>query len=71
MLHGHAHPHHPHAPQGVQQQQQQAHQQMAYVPPAELVGLGLASRDSRLGERWTSFMHESGFLEGFDYDRTS
>lgn len=33
-------------------------------PPAELVNLGLAARDSRLEERWTTFMHESGFLEG-------
>ncbi|CAL1714453.1 unnamed protein product [Somion occarium] len=35
----------------------------AYVPPAELVNLGLASRDSRLDERWTSFMHDSGYLD--------
>ena len=60
-----SHPEHSQHP-GMQQQQQ-----LAYVPPPELVGLGLASRDSRLGERWTSFMHENGFLEGFDYDRTS
>lgn len=30
----------------------------------ELANLGLASRDSRLDERWSSFMHESGLLEG-------
>lgn len=35
-----------------------------YAPPAELVGLGLASRDNRLDERWANFMHESGYLEG-------
>jgi hypothetical protein len=36
----------------------------SYIPPAELVNLGLAARDSRLDERWTTFMHESGFLDG-------
>ena len=37
----------------------------SYVPPPqELVNLGLASRESRLDERWTSFMHESGYLDG-------
>ncbi|RDX50893.1 hypothetical protein OH76DRAFT_370048 [Lentinus brumalis] len=40
------------------QQQQQSH----YAPPSELVNLGLASRHGRLDERWTSFMHENGFL---------
>ncbi|KAI0766122.1 fungal-specific transcription factor domain-containing protein [Trametes elegans] len=33
-----------------------------YAPPSELVNLGLASRHGRLDERWTSFMHENGFL---------
>ena len=32
-------------------------------PPPELVNLGLAARDSRLEERWTTFMHETGFLD--------
>ncbi|OCH96289.1 hypothetical protein OBBRIDRAFT_718907 [Obba rivulosa] len=41
--------------------------QQTYVPPAELVNLGLASRDSRLDERWASFMHESGFLDGINF----
>ncbi|EMD39104.1 hypothetical protein CERSUDRAFT_112798 [Gelatoporia subvermispora B] len=41
--------------------------QQAYVPPAELVNLGLASRDSRLDERWASFMQESGFLDGINF----
>ena len=56
-----------------QQQQQQVHgaPNQTYLPPTELIDLGLASRDSRLGERWQSFMHESGFLDGFDYERTS
>ncbi|KAH9940788.1 fungal-specific transcription factor domain-containing protein [Epithele typhae] len=43
-------------------QQQGAGAPQEYVPPSELVGLGLASRHGRLDERWTSFMHESGFL---------
>ncbi|KAI0642067.1 fungal-specific transcription factor domain-containing protein [Trametes meyenii] len=46
------------AHQSQQQQQQQQH----YAPPSELVNLGLASRHGRLDERWTSFMHENGFL---------
>ena len=33
-----------------------------FAPPNELVNLGLASRHGRLDERWTSFMHENGFL---------
>ncbi|KAI0367567.1 hypothetical protein BV20DRAFT_970326 [Pilatotrama ljubarskyi] len=36
--------------------------QQHYAPPPELVNLGLASRHGRLDERWTSFMHENGFL---------
>lgn len=31
---------------------------------AELADLGLAARDSRLDERWSSFMHDSGLLDG-------
>lgn len=34
---------------------------------AELADLGLASRDSRLDERWSSFMADSGLLEGMDF----
>lgn len=49
------------APQHQQQQQQQQGGQ-PYAPPSELVNLGLASRHGRLDERWTSFMHENGFL---------
>ncbi|PIL24842.1 transcription factor [Ganoderma sinense ZZ0214-1] len=48
-------------PQHQQQQQQQQGGQ-PYAPPSELVSLGLASRHGRLDERWTSFMHENGFL---------
>lgn len=61
------------SPERIMAIHQQAHgmPQQAYIPPPELIDLGLASRDTRLGERWQSFMHESGFLDGFDYDRTS
>ncbi|CDO70135.1 hypothetical protein BN946_scf184783.g19 [Trametes cinnabarina] len=57
LPHHHSQPSQP-PPQGSQQQQQQQH----YAPPPELVNLGLASRHGRLDERWTSFMHENGFL---------
>ncbi|KAL7280662.1 hypothetical protein ACG7TL_005601 [Trametes sanguinea] len=48
--------------QQQQQQSQQGSQQQHFAPPSELVNLGLASRHGRLDERWTSFMHENGFL---------
>ncbi|KAG1747737.1 fungal-specific transcription factor domain-containing protein [Suillus paluster] len=35
--------------------------------PSELAGLGLVSQDSRLDERWTSFMRESGYFDGVGY----
>ncbi|KAI0820265.1 fungal-specific transcription factor domain-containing protein [Trametes gibbosa] len=54
--HGHHHHHH------HQQQQAGQGQGQHYAPPSELVNLGLASRHGRLDERWTSFMHENGFL---------
>ena len=38
-----------------------------YMPPSELVALGLASRDSRIGERWTEFMQQSGFLDEYSH----
>lgn len=41
----------------------------SYAPHQELVSLGLASRDSRLDERWTTFMHESGYLDGLNQAR--
>ncbi|KDR81325.1 hypothetical protein GALMADRAFT_116293 [Galerina marginata CBS 339.88] len=34
-------------------------------PNMDLANLGLASRDSRLDERWSSFMADSGLLEDF------
>ncbi|KAH8104099.1 fungal-specific transcription factor domain-containing protein [Cristinia sonorae] len=41
--------------------------QQGYMPPAEMVSLGLASRESRLDERWASFIHESGYLDGINF----
>ncbi|KAJ3798734.1 fungal-specific transcription factor domain-containing protein [Lentinula aff. detonsa] len=40
-------------------------------PPgnAALADLGLASRDSRLDERWSSFMQDSGLLDEVDFGR--
>jgi hypothetical protein len=35
-----------------------------HVHSPELADLGLSARDSRLDERWTSFMRESGLLDG-------
>ncbi|KAG1738523.1 fungal-specific transcription factor domain-containing protein [Suillus lakei] len=35
--------------------------------PSELAGLGLVSQDSRLDERWTSFMRDSGYFDGVGY----
>ncbi|KAJ6598179.1 fungal-specific transcription factor domain-containing protein [Mycena vulgaris] len=75
------HTHYPvHAQQHAQQQQQQHYAQGApdmYPNPqhaaayqahnAELAQLGLASRDSRLDERWSTFMEDSGLLDGIDF----
>lgn len=35
--------------------------------PTELTGLGLVSQDSRLDERWTSFMRDSGYFDGVGF----
>lgn len=43
------------------------HSQQSQPVPTELAGLGLASRDSRLDERWTSFMRDSGYFDGVGY----
>jgi hypothetical protein len=55
----------------------QGHNQGMYAHPqhaaayqarnAELAELGLAARDSRLDERWSTFMEDSGLLEGIDF----
>lgn len=57
-----------------QQQQQQypvdpsfQGMQQGYMPPPEMVALGLASRESRLDQRWASFIHESGYLDGINF----
>jgi hypothetical protein len=71
------HPHYQSHPHPQQQQQQQQYTQGIYTHPqhaaayqahnAELAQLGLASRDSRLDERWSTFMEDSGLLEGIDF----
>ncbi|KAF8073307.1 fungal-specific transcription factor domain-containing protein [Lyophyllum atratum] len=50
-----------------QQQQQPAFHTQTHLPNAELADLGLAARDSRLDERWSSFMQDSGLLEGLEF----
>ena len=52
---------------GQQQQHPQQHQQQPNYALNGLADLGLASRDSRLDERWGSFMEQSGLLEGIDF----
>ena len=74
----HPHQHHPHAyerapvpsanaypPPQAQPQAQPLQTQPA--APSELTDLGLVSQESRLDERWTSFMRDSGYFEGFGY----
>jgi hypothetical protein len=51
-------------PQPSQQPQTQPAQPAA---SSELTELGLVSQESRLDERWTSFMRDSGYFEGFGY----
>ncbi|KAG6827191.1 hypothetical protein H0H92_012838 [Tricholoma furcatifolium] len=66
---------HRHAQEHMQNchSQQQQHQDYAphQDPPTntQLAGLGLASRDSRLDERWSSFMQDSGILEDLNFPR--
>lgn len=43
------------------------HGQQSRPVPTEIAGLGLVSQDSRLDERWTSFMRESGYFDGVGY----
>ncbi|EGN96940.1 hypothetical protein SERLA73DRAFT_75787 [Serpula lacrymans var. lacrymans S7.3] len=66
----------PHGATYQQQQQQQQHYDSSsstafnaqhVKPPPELTELGLVSQDSRLDERWASFMQDSGYLDGFSY----
>ncbi|KAG9313263.1 hypothetical protein JVU11DRAFT_6728 [Chiua virens] len=79
--HGYPSHHHPHAYERPSvaaatttanayphpQPSQQSQTQPAAATPPELTELGLVSQDSRLDERWTSFMRESGYFEGFGY----
>ena len=71
----HGYPDHPHAyeqssappyqqPRPSQQPQTRPAQSAA---SSELTELGLVSQESRLDERWTSFMRDSGYFEGFGY----
>ncbi|KAJ7312995.1 fungal-specific transcription factor domain-containing protein, partial [Mycena albidolilacea] len=74
--------HHPHYQHSQQQPHHeyghdQGHNRGMYAHPqhaaayqarnAELAQLGLAARDSRLDERWSTFMEDSGLLEGIDF----
>jgi hypothetical protein len=43
------------------------HGQQTRPVPTEIAGLGLVSQDSRLDERWTSFMRDSGYFDGVGY----
>lgn len=43
------------------------HGQLTRPPPSELADLGLVSQDSKLDERWTSFMRDSGYFDGVGY----
>ncbi|CAK5274110.1 unnamed protein product [Mycena citricolor] len=54
---------HPYHPQ-QQQQQQQSYAADYSQQHAQLAHLGMASGDSRLDDRWTSFMQDSGLMEG-------
>ncbi|KAF8553012.1 hypothetical protein OG21DRAFT_1597855 [Imleria badia] len=69
--------HHPHGyepssaplyeqPRPQPPQQPQTHPAQS-AAPSELTDLGLVSQESRLDERWTSFMRDSGYFEGFGY----
>jgi hypothetical protein len=56
-------PHQPPWPQPSQQPQTQS----AQSAPSELIELGLISQESQLDDRWSSFMRDSGYFEGFGY----
>ncbi|KAF8448743.1 fungal-specific transcription factor domain-containing protein [Boletus edulis BED1] len=70
--------HHPHAyeltsappyqqPRAQPSQPPHTHLPSQSAAPSELTELGLVSQESRLDERWTSFMRDSGYFEGFGY----
>lgn len=54
-------------PQSQASSQQPQAQSVQSAAPSELTELGLVSQESRLDERWTSFMRDSGYFEGFGY----
>ncbi|KAL4061907.1 fungal-specific transcription factor domain-containing protein [Scleroderma citrinum] len=59
---------HQHPPTSLRQHHPPTHQlpPIALAPP-ELAQLGLVAQESRLDQRWTAFMQESGYFEGFQY----
>ncbi|KAI6102558.1 hypothetical protein EV401DRAFT_757591 [Pisolithus croceorrhizus] len=75
--HPHAQPH-PRQPMGPLHHHQPPHRQacqpahshlhqlqpVSLVPP-ELAQVGLVTEESGLAQRWTSFMRESGFFDGY------
>lgn len=75
----HQHPHHRHPPPSQVQTQPGLYpgSYPGIHPPggnphpamhnSELADLGLAARDSRLDERWSSFMQDSGLLDGVNF----
>ncbi|KAF8176350.1 fungal-specific transcription factor domain-containing protein [Mycena galopus ATCC 62051] len=79
--HPHPHPQEQHEQRPHYQHPHQYHNQDMYPNPqqaaaayhahaahnAELAQLGLASRDSRLDARWSTFMEDSGLLEGIEF----
>ncbi|KAJ7677898.1 fungal-specific transcription factor domain-containing protein [Mycena polygramma] len=59
--------HQPYSPDMYAHPQHPQHSAAYQAHNAELAQLGLASRDSRLDERWSTFMEDSGMLEGIDF----
>ncbi|KAF9445242.1 hypothetical protein P691DRAFT_795733 [Macrolepiota fuliginosa MF-IS2] len=60
--------HHQHSQTHVQPLQHPHHPH--HGGTAELADLGLSSRDSRLDERWSEFMADSGLLEGINFHQS-
>ncbi|KAJ7444602.1 fungal-specific transcription factor domain-containing protein [Mycena galericulata] len=61
------HPHHPQQPYAHMYPHPHPQHAAYQAHNAELAQLGLAARDSRLDERWSTFMEDSGLLEGIDF----
>lgn len=47
-----------------------SHPRQVHPHNAQLADLGLAARDSRLDERWSTFMQDSGLLDDGNFHRT-